>query len=88
MWLKNGPYWLKGGIIAIILEIMIITIAYVNGSIKTRVAECLIPPCPLLYQFFNLSGDIRQFIIFLLLVSIVLFFIGTVIGLIVDKLKK
>ena len=78
---KERPYWLKGGIIGLVLGIVLGFILYVYFPMKKfALILCKTFPCPQV-AYYNEP-------LFILYSPIILFIVGTLIGWIVGKVKS
>jgi len=88
---KNWSYWLKGGVIGLVLEIIIVGLLTIQKYLFCKQIICF-------YQVFNLAGtvcmncndsaDFSVSLILILGITIVSILIGSIIGWIVGKIKS
>ena len=90
----NKRYWVRGGIATLIIFIAFLTIFYLAGLINVvnYTVQCLIAPCwdELHFYLFG-SNDflrIQQFLIVIIVSTIILFSIGSMIGWFYGKNKN
>ena len=91
---KDWSYWLKGGIIGILISLVFLASSYFTGQIKivSYINQCLIPPCSSDLHFYLFSNSnflfVREFLISMIVILICCFIIGSFIGWIVGKIKS
>ena len=90
---ENWPYWVRGGIIAAALSLLITALLYFSGSIRvlSYTVQCLVAPCwnELHFYIFNTNIIRTQEFVFLMIGAIVAFAVmGSLSGLIYGKFRE
>ncbi len=101
---KKLPYWLKGGLIGIIISIILILVNYIFILLEANLPDYITTPLFLLVQFVLLTNPLTylfwgfggfygsnvwfNFTKILFLSSISFFIIGALIGFIISKFKS
>lgn len=102
MFYKNWPYWLKGGVISVLIALMFTSIfldegiyggGFMNFGFAASMLVLAFLPMSLFCAFFSLRcwdmGSYAQFILLGLSFNIIFYFIvGVIIGFVYGKIKK
>lgn len=93
---KKLPYWIKGGVIGVLILLLLTSIFLIYDKIYSpemtplfgiiALTSIIILPIMLLLQ--NTLSDSWILLIFIILTVIIWFLIGAIIGFVIEKIKK